>query len=42
MAALNIAYDLLESDRNKEGGQEMLLSLEEKLDQALSKAKESL
>jgi cell division protein ZapA len=40
MAALNIAYELLESSRDKEGGQEMLLSLEEKLDQALTKAKE--
>ncbi|KZY28444.1 MULTISPECIES: cell division protein ZapA [unclassified Oleiphilus] len=39
MAALNIAYELLESGRDKEGDQEMLLSLEEKLDQALIKAK---
>ena len=41
MAALNIAYELLESSRDKEGDQEVLLSLEEKLDQALSKAKQT-
>jgi cell division protein ZapA len=42
MAALNIAYELLESDRDKEGDQELLVSLEEKLDQALNKAEETI
>lgn len=42
MAALNIAYELLESSRDKEGDQEILISLEEKLDQALNNAKETV
>ena len=37
MAALNIAYELLESGRDKAGDQEMLVSLEERLDEALSR-----
>ncbi len=39
MAALNIAYDLLESSKGKQDSSDLLLSLEEKMDQVLAKAK---
>ena len=40
MAALNITYELLESSRGLEGEQALLDSLEEKMDQVLSNAKD--
>ena len=40
MAALNITYELIEGSRGKEGEQALLVSLEEKVDQVLSNAKE--
>lgn len=38
MAALNITYELLESSKGLTGGQEVLTSLEKRMDQILSKA----